>query len=388
MYLELKEQAYRVVDAFCDEHISEAAIKQWCASRGIPRGKYDAFYESELGRYCLPPQLGGYDGPFLIRALVTSRLARRAGAVLSYVTDMNSMALLSTMRSLSQQEIVEDLGRRNGCVAFSQAFSEGSDQTDSSSIVTQVTADDGGLYLDGVKTYVADGQFSPETLVLTQDLVCGAADGGMSLWMIPISSEGISTYPLNTAGQEMLALARIEFDHVKLDPVWQIQTEGCLRSMLDRQYELGRILTCATSWGLAAAALDDALERCCSHRVGGRYLGAIPQVETLLANMAAKVRTMEAFVMRAAESVSDGSPLEEQKYQCSIMKHYVPKAATEVASDALQIFGGAGYTDSTRVSRIWRDCRGNQIAQGADEMMTHPVAKSLLGNYTSALRDY
>lgn len=384
---ELKEHVYAIVDEFCDEHISEEKIKGWIEARGVPQAEYDAFYESELGSYCLPPQLGGWDGPFLGRALLSARLTRRAGAILPYQTDMTSMALLSTMRSLSQQEIVDDLAARNGRVAFSQAFSEGAMQEDSVSMSTEVTAEGGALYLDGVKSYVANGQFIPETLVLTHDMVCGMPDGGMSLWLVPIASEGVYTYPLNTAGQEMLAPARIEFDHVKLRPEWQIQTEGNLRTMLHRQYELGRILVCASSLGLAQAALDDALVRCATHRTKGRYLGTVPAVEEKLAQMAADIRLMEVMIDKAATSVSNGDPEDIQHLNCALMKWSVPKTATRVASEALQIFGGMGYTDATRVSRIWRDARGNQIAQGSDEMMTHTVASKLIKHYVSTLED-
>lgn len=48
------------------------------------------------------------------------------------------------------------------------------------------------------------------------------------------------------------------------------------------------------------------------------------------------------------------------------MKRYVPEASVQVASDAMQILGGLGYTEGSRVSRIWEDCRGNQIAEGTD----------------------
>lgn len=384
---ELRDRIYGIVDEFCDERITEEKVKNWVSARGVPLAEYKAFYESPLGHYCLPPQMGGYEGLFEARAMLVARLARRAGAILPYQTDMNSMALLSTMRSLSQQEIITDFVERNGRVTFSQAFSEGGVQDDSASVSTEVTADEGGLYLDGEKTYVANGQFIPDTLVLTRDMVCGAADAGMSLWLVPVASEGVSTYPLNTIGQEMLAPARIRFDHVKLNPDWQIQTEGKLDKMLERQYELGRILTCAASLGLAQAAMDDALVRCATHRAGSRYLGTIPAVEEKIADMAAKIRSMDALVDRAAESVSKDDPADIQRVNCALMKYYVPRTATEVASEALQIFGGLGYTDETRVSRIWCDCRGNQIAQGSDEMMVHTVAKNLIKHFAHSLED-
>ena len=146
---DLVEHVQNIVDEFCDERITEDRIRQWRISRGVPEAEYRAFYESELGKYCLPPMAGGFDGPFIARAALVARLMRRAGATMPYLTDMNSMALLSTMRILSQQEIAEDLMSCNGRVAFSQAFSEGG-RGESGSVTTEVTVDEGGIFLDGV----------------------------------------------------------------------------------------------------------------------------------------------------------------------------------------------------------------------------------------------
>ena len=384
---EMVDEVIGYVDDFCAEHISEERVKNWCVSRGVSSAEYAAFYESELGRYCMPPALGGFDGPFLVRAMLVARLMRHAGAMLPYHSDMNSMALLSTLSEQSQREIIEDFTASDGRVSFSQAFSEGGLGADSSSIITEVTSDLDGVFLDGEKTFVANGQFAARTLVLAQDMVHGIEDGGQSLWLVPLSEAGVYTYPLNTVGQEMLAPARLVFDHVKLDPMWRIQTEGRLGAMLERQYMLGRIYVCAASLGLAQAAMDDALERCARYRTRGRYLSSISQIQVKLANMAVEIRSMENLVTKAALSVSSDDSLSEQKYNCALMKHYVPGAATQLASEALQIFGGMGYTDESRVSRIWRDCRGNQIAQGADEMMSRSIARHLVKEYAFTKKD-
>lgn len=372
------DAVFASVDAYCDEHVTEENVRQWCVSRGIPSVEYDAFYASDLGRYCLPPAMGGFDGATIVPAMLVARLMRRAGAVLPFHSDINSMALLSTMEENVQRDIVSRLVSRDGHVLFSQAFSEGGIQADSTSVTTEVSADADGIYLDGQKTFVANGQFAQNTLVLAQDSVYGTEDGGQSLWLVPISIPGVNSYPLNTVGQEMLAPARIVFDHVKLDPEWRIQTDGSLSAILHRQYALGRVYVCAASLGLAQAALDDALERCATYKTRGQYLGSIPQVQEKLSEMAVQVRSMDNLVRMAALSVSSDDSVEEQQYNCALMKYYVPQTATQVASQALQIYGGLGYTDESRVSRIWRDCRGNQLAQGADEMMVRKISRYLL----------
>lgn len=381
------QEVIKQVDEYCDANISEERVKQWCISRGIPSSEYQAFYESEIGKYCIPVFLGGYDAPYPVYVEFIMRMMRRAGAMLPYHADMNSKVLLSVMDEAAQQAIAENLCTPDGRVLCSQSFSEGSFQRKTGNGTTEVTMDDGVLYLNGEKTFVANGQFAPNTLVLTRDTVLGTEDDDESLWIVPISTLGISTFPLNTIGQEMLAPARIVFDHVRLKPEWRIETNGQLKSMIKHQYMLGRINVCAASIGLAEAAMDDALARCSEYKTRDKYLRSIPQIQIKLSEMAVKIRSMKNLVNLAAKSVDSDEPFEEKQYNCLLMKQYVPKAATEVASEALQIFGGVGYTDESRVSRIWQDCRGNQIAQGSDEMMSTGISKHLIKSRACTLKD-
>lgn len=365
-----------LVDAFCDEYFDEPSIRQWCMSRGLPTRVYDAFYESELGSYVLPTSVGGKDCSFLDRATLIMAMVRRAGASLPFQSDATALALLSSMRQISQDEIVEELYSKTGRVLFSQAFTEPNAGTDTQAVRTQVTTDADGIFLDGVKTFVSSGEFAENTLVLARDPVYGQLDGGMSLWLVPVHCDGVSTRPLNTIGQDMLASAALTFDHVKLDPSWQIQTEGKLNSMLKRQFGLGRVLVCASSTGLALAALDDAVVHASEHTVKGRQLVSLPQIQEKLADMEAKVRSIMALTFEAARA-ADSDP-RDFDLDTALAKRYVPATAADVASSALQVYGGIGYTDQTRVSRIWQDCRGNQIAWGTDEVMAGVIAKSIV----------
>ena len=366
-----------LVDAFCDEYFDEASIRQWCISRGMPTRVYDAFYESELGGYVLPTSVGGNHCPFLDRATLIMAMARRAGASLPMQTDMTALALLSSMRQVSQDEIVQELYSKTGRVLFSQAFTEPNAGTDTQAVRTLVTADADGIYLDGRKTFVSCGEFASNTLVLARDPLFGQLDGGMSLWLVPVNSNGVSAVPVNTIGQDMLASAALTFDHVQLQPEWQIQTEGKLSSMMRRQFGLGRILVCASSTGLALAALDDATAHASEHTVKGRQLVSLPQIQELLADMEAKVRSMMMLTFAAARTADDDTS-RDFDLDTALAKRTVPTLATQVASSALQVFGGIGYTDETRVSRIWQDCRGNQIAWGTDEVMAGIVAKTIV----------
>ena len=93
--------------------------------------------------------------------------------------------------------------------------------------------------------------------------------------------------------------------------------------------------------------------------------------------MEAKVRSMMMLTFAAARTADEGAP-RDFDLDTALAKRTVPLLATQVASEALQVFGGIGYTDQTRVSRIWQDCRGNQIAWGTDEVMAGIVAKAIV----------
>lgn len=371
-----QKAAVAAVDEFCDVYFNEDAIKQWCKSRGVPSTVYNAFYDSKMGKYCLPAYLGGRECSLAEKSAVIARLCHRAGAMLPFVNDMLSMTLLDSMREVTRREMVEELLTKSGHVRFSQAFSEARAGSDASAVQTTVTVESDDIFLDGEKSFVSGGQFSPEALVLARDPVYGLEDGGLSLWLVPIDSPGVLIYPLETVGQVMDAPATIRFEHVELKKEQRIQTEGKLDAMLKHQYELGRVLICAASMGLALAATDDALDHANEHMVKGQTLGTLPQIREKLADMEVRNRAMCQLVYYAADSVDKG--LERSHLDCALMKRAVPRMATEVASEAMQILGGRGYTDHARVGRIWRDCRGNQIAQGTDEVMVHLIAKSLM----------
>lgn len=366
-----------LIDSFCNRYFTEENIRNWCRSGGLPAYVIDEFYQSGLGVFALPKDAGGMDAPFIDRVSLITRMTRKAGATLPFLADMTAYAMLSTMRTMSQQEIVEEMYPSDGRVVFSQAFTEPGAGTDDQAIHSVVSVEDGKIFLDGEKTFVSSGQFLPQALVLVRDPIFGLDDSGLSLWLVPISAPGVSTFPLHTVGQEMICPARIKFDHVELQPYWQIQTEGKLDSMLKRQYALGRILVSASSLGLATAAMDDALAEAALRKAKGRALYSLPQIQEKLVDMAVKLDSMRKLVKKAAIAADKADP-DDFALACAIMKYYVPRAATEVASDAMQIFGGKGYTDETRVSRIWQDCRGNQIAQGTDEVMVHVAAKLLV----------
>ena len=376
-YTDSQKRIIEQVDEFCDSHVTEEQVRQWVSFGGVPLSFNDDLRQTKLWDYILPPVLGGVDDRHVERATIIERFMYRAGATLPLLSDMMSFAFLSTMRDKSQKEILEELTTRNR-LAFSIAFTESSSGSTSGTVGTTVSWSGTAAHLDGEKTFVSGGQFMPEVLVLANDPIFGAKDGGLSLWLVPVDAPGVQTFPIDAVGQQMLCPAVVSFEGVKLDLDWQIQTEGKLDSMLKRMYELGRLFVSASRLGLAEAALDDAGNYAGPRMGKGRLLSSLPDIQQKIVEMEARVREMQMFVYDAASVMGDG---DETHLNVALMKHEVPAKAVQVASDAMQIFGARGYTSAVRAGRIWRDCRGNQVAQGTDEVMTHIASKFIVKKY-------
>ncbi len=360
---------------FASKYFSNNDINEWVHSKGIPAQVEDAFLSSNLGKYCRPIEYGGIDCDLKDRVTLIKVLTYKAGATLPFLSDILSMTLASSLFEMSKSNISRGFISSKGTISFSEAFTEANAGVTASQVQTSITMHGSTPILNGVKTFVSGGQFQPHILVLAKDPFFGDNDRSQSLWLIPSNLKGVETLPLNTIGQEMLAPAILEFHNVRLDPEWRIETNGNLNSILNKQYQIGRLLICSSSLGLGIAAFHDSFLYSKKHRVHGRRLIDIPQIEEKLSDMITDLQSCEHFIYKTADTLqydSNNSALE-----CAMMKRFVPRACTRVASYALQIFGGRGYTSSERVGRIWRDCRGNQIAQGTDEIMSHTIAKEL-----------
>jgi butyryl-CoA dehydrogenase len=137
----------------------------------------------------------------------------------------------------------------------------------------------------------------------------------------------------------------------------------------------GRISIGAACTGLAQAALDAAAKYLTERKAFGAPLADQQGLRFMLAEMAQKVAAARALVRVAAETKDRGEPIAEVS---SLAKWTASDAAMSVASDAVQLFGGSGYSREFPVERMLRDAKGAQIYEGTNQIHRLIVAEQLL----------
>jgi acyl-CoA dehydrogenase len=142
----------------------------------------------------------------------------------------------------------------------------------------------------------------------------------------------------------------------------------------------GRISIAAACVGVAQAALDAAAKYLTERKQFGRPLSEQQGLRFMLAEMAQKVAAARALTRAAAEAKDRGEPIAEAS---SLAKWFASDAAMSVTTDAVQLFGGNGYSREFPVERYMRDAKGAQIYEGTNQIHRLIVADHVLKRVTA-----
>jgi alkylation response protein AidB-like acyl-CoA dehydrogenase len=138
----------------------------------------------------------------------------------------------------------------------------------------------------------------------------------------------------------------------------------------------GRLNVAMGAVGAAQAALDLSIDYAKNRTQFGRAIGGYQLVQKLIVDMTVRTEAARALGYKAAWALQQGGAA---RTECSIAKLYATEAAHEVASMALQVHGGLGYSVDYPIERIFRDTRGGMIPEGTSEIQTLIIGREILG---------
>jgi alkylation response protein AidB-like acyl-CoA dehydrogenase len=189
---------------------------------------------------------------------------------------------------------------------------------------------------------------------------------------------GVTGTPIDKIGYFGLTTWQLEIDGLRL-PVDALQDTGEEEGQ-GFKHSLGwlhvaRVQTAARAVGLARGALEDALAYSRRRVQFGEPIGDQQVIRHLLADMSADVAAARQLYQHAAWLVDSGAPANAETSQAKL---FASEMAERVTSNALQIFGGNGYTTEYSVERYWRDARLTRIFEGTSEIQRRIIADGLV----------
>jgi alkylation response protein AidB-like acyl-CoA dehydrogenase len=272
-------------------------------------------------------------------------------------------------------------GRRIGAIAFSEPEA-GSDLANVSCRAER-TGD--GWVVTGTKRWVGHARSADfiHLLARTREPRDGRGPSdGLELFLVEKERgsfpEGITGSPIDKIGYFGLTTWELELDGLRL-PADALQDTGEEEGQ-GFKHSLGwlnvaRVQTAARAVGLARGALEDALVYAQQRVQFGEPIADQQAIRHMLADMSSEVAAARQFYQYAAWLVDSGAPANTETSQAKL---YASEMAERVTSQALQIFGGNGYTTRFAAERYWRDARLTKIFEGTSEIQRRIIADGLL----------
>ena len=240
----------------------------------------------------------------------------------------------------------------------------------------------GGYILNGSKTYITNGPFA-DTIVF----ICRLEDEGVApedrkivSFILESGMEGLEqSAPFKKMGIGSSPTGELFLSDVKAGPerLMGESEDGYGRSGAKSTFSTERSGVAAMSLGLVERALELCVDYANTRVQFGQPIGSYQLIQLKLAKMEVARLNLENLVFRFIETTAAGKQLTFA--EASAMKLYSAQTAMEVATEAVQVFGGAGYMRETRVEQLMRDAKILQIYAGTDEMQIVAIAKDLLG---------
>jgi butyryl-CoA dehydrogenase len=324
----------------------------------------------------VPEAYGGAGMDTMSLVLTLEEIAAGDGATSTIVSVQNSLACGITLKFGSEAQKQRWLvplakGEALGCFCLTEPQAG----SDAAALLSTATKDGDHWVLNGVKQYITTGKHADVAVVFA---VTNKAAGkkGISCFLVPTSTAGYLVARLeNKMGQHASDTAQIVFENcrVPLDALMGAEGEGYRIALSN--LEAGRIGIAAQCIGMARAALEAAIRYAKERITFGKPIIEHQAVHFRLADMATQIDAARLMVWRAAMLKDAGQPC---LTEASMAKMYASEMAEKVASDAIQIHGGAGYTSDYPVERIYRDVRVAQIYEGANDIQRMVIGRALM----------
>ena len=367
------------VREFCDRYFTEDVIKEMYETGDMPDEIAEAYRDAGVGLMGIPEEYGGIPCDKVTLGMMIEELYHSSGC--NHILYQNSLTAFDIVEFGTPEQIQKymDAYMETGWPLCSLSISEpgaGSDNRNMS--CTAKKQDDGTYRLNGQKTWVTMGAKLPYTIVVAKDEDPSRENDKMSLWMIEMDRQGVSTAGLHKIGQQCIPFCEVYFDDVVLTEEDRVGTPGEGFMMVMKNFEVERALLVAEQLGLAQAAMEDAVTYANQRIAFNKPIANFQMTQEKLTEMEIRLQNTRNMLYKTLWELDNDISVQ---LDSALLKRYGCTECFNVADMALSIFGGIGYTTEVRVGRIWADCRGNLFGGGTPEIMAYIAGRQVAKKY-------
>jgi alkylation response protein AidB-like acyl-CoA dehydrogenase len=333
------------------------------------------FFELGLMGIEVPEDLGGTGSSFFTAALIVEELSRVDASVGVFVDVQNTLVNNAFLRwgsdDLKGRYLPQLAAEKVGAYALSEAGSG----SDAFALATRAVQADGGFRLTGRKLWITNGG-EAEVFIVFANANPEAGYKGITAFIVERGFEGFSV----GKKEDKLGIRASSTTELVLEDVF-VPAENVLgevgkgyKAAIETLNE-GRIGIGAQMIGIGQGALEATLKYVQEREQFGRRIGDFQGVQFQIAQMAVDLEAARLMVYNAARLKDSGQPFVQE---AAMAKLFSSQVAQRIASQAVDLFGGYGFTREYPVEKFYRDSKIGSIYEGTSNMQLQTIAKNLL----------
>lgn len=360
---------------FAEKHI-RPDMMDWDESQRFPIEVFKKLGELGLMGVLVPEKYNGAGLSYFEYVTAIQELARVCGSVGLSMAAHNSLCtghILAFGNEEQKQKYLPKLATAEWIGAW--GLTEANTGSDSMRMQVVAKQDVDHYILNGAKNWITHGITGDVAVVLarTGELLDSK---GITAFVVERGTPGFKAGKKeNKLGMRASETAEMVFEDCRVHKSQILGAVGDGFKQAMKVLDGGRISIAALSLGIAKGAFDASVKYSKERHQFGQPISSFQAISFKLADMATQIEAAELLTLQAADMKNRGIPMTKES---AFAKYYASEVAVRVSTEAVQIFGGYGYTKDFPVEKFYRDSKLCTIGEGTSEIQKLVIARNIL----------
>jgi alkylation response protein AidB-like acyl-CoA dehydrogenase len=372
---ENQQMIAEMVRKFGDEHI-RPKLMHWDETQEFPVEVMKKLGELGLLGVLVPQEYGGAGFGYFEYVTALTEIGKICGSICLSVAAHNSLCTGHILQFGSEEQKQKYLPKlATGEWIGAWGLTEQNTGSDAGGMLTTAVPDGDHYVLNGSKNFITHAISGNVAVVIARTGEKGDSRG-MTAFVIEKGTPGFSSGKKeNKLGMRASETAELIFQDCRVhkSQILGEVGEGFIQAM--KVLDGGRISIAAVALGIAKGAYEAALKYSKERNQFGKPISAFQAIAFKLADMATEIEAAELLTMQAADLKNRG---EKVTRESAFAKYYASEVSVRVSTEAVQIFGGYGYTKDFPAEKYYRDSKLCTIGEGTSEIQKMVIAREVL----------
>ena len=372
---ESTQMIQQMVADFAERHV-RPQVMEWDEAQTFPKELFHEMGKLGLLGVLVPEQYGGSGMGYIEYATAIQELARVCGSIGLSMAAHNSLCTGHILQFGNEEQKSNWLPKlASGQWIGAWGLTEANTGSDALRMQCVAKKDGDEWVLNGTKNWITHGISGDIAVVLarTGELL---DSHGISAFVVERGTPGFrGGKKENKLGMRASETAELVFEDCRIPASNLLGQEGDGFIQAMKILDGGRISIAALSLGIAKGAYDASVKYSKEREQFGQPISNFQAIAFKLADMATQIEAAELLTMQAADMKNRGVKMTTES---AMAKYYASEVSVRVATDAVQIFGGYGYTKDFPVEKFYRDCKLCTIGEGTSEIQKLVISRNIL----------